>query len=290
MLFTPKTQPAFSQSVVKSAANANRKMSARERNKIYLLLGISLIGIVAVFFVEPIPQDHAYHHFADSRTLFSIANFWNVVSNLPFLVFGLAGFLSIVQRKPTGILLKLTAAYLLFFTGIFFTGIGSAYYHYYPTNATLLWDRLPMTIAFMAFFAIIIGEFISLKAGRKLLLPLLLIGAGSVIYWHFTEQAGRGDLRFYALVQFLPIILIPVIMGLFRSAFNTNLYIWLIIATYLMAKIFETYDEQVYEILNQISGHTIKHFMASLVPLIFLIGLYKRRLITTENQQNFKTN
>ncbi len=253
-------------------------MEQLRQNKIWLLVSLSLIGIVATFFVEPIAQDHSYHHFADTRTLFSVPNFWNVLSNLPFLVFGVAGFISVAQRKPGGIFPQLTAAYLVFFTGIFFTGIGSAYYHHDPSNATLLWDRLPMTIAFMAFFAIIIGEFISLETGQKLLLPLLLIGAASVVYWHFTEQAGHGDLRFYALVQFLPIILIPVIMFLFRSGVNTNLYTWLIILAYLIAKIFETYDAQIYELLRLVSGHTLKHLMASLAPLIFLIGLYKRKI------------
>jgi surface polysaccharide O-acyltransferase-like enzyme len=274
-----KTNPAH-QPVAKTATKANQAMHTTDRNKLYFLLALSLIGIVAVFFTDPIPQDHAYHNFADARKLFSIPNFWNVLSNLPFLIIGAAGFYSIASKKPQGIFPQLTAAYLLFYTGIFFTGIGSAYYHLNPENSTLLWDRLPMTITFMAFFAIIIGEFIGLETGRKILLPLLFVGAISVLYWHLSEMTGKGDLRLYALVQFLPIILIPVIMLLFKAKTDTTFFTWLVVIAYLIAKAFEIFDEQFLEITHQVSGHTLKHVVAALAPLIFLIGLYKRGLKT----------
>jgi hypothetical protein len=271
----------------KNAMNISQKPGPSDKEKlapnqahykIYLLLGLTLIGIIAAFQFPPISQDPAYHAFADTKTILAIPNCRNVLSNLPFLVIGFAGLVSIGLRKPAGMFPQLTTAYLLFYTGIFLTGIGSSYYHLNSNNATLLWDRLPMTIAFMAFFAIIIGEFISLQAGRKLLLPLLLTGGASVLYWHVTESHGHGDLRFYALVQFLPIILIPVIMLLFRSGTDTNLYTWLVVLAYLIAKIFETFDEQIFETLHFVSGHTIKHLAAALAPLLFLTGLYKRRI------------
>lgn len=250
----------------------------RKKYKLLLLAGLTLAGIAAAFLVPPISQDPHYHTFADTRTFFGIPNCWNVLSNLPFLLVGLVGMVAIGRKKPAGMYPALTAGYFIFFAGIFFTGFGSAYYHLNPGNATLLWDRLPMTIAFMAFFAIIIGEFISLAAGRRLLLPLLLTGIGSVLYWHFTEAAGHGDLRFYALVQFLPIMLIPVIMLLFQSGTNTNFYTWLVVLAYLLAKIFETYDEPIFHFTGQLSGHTLKHLLAALAPLIFLLGLFKRNL------------
>jgi len=59
------------------------------------------------------------------------------------------------------------------FVGVFLTGIGSSYYHLYPDNRTLVWDRLPMTIAFMALFGAIVGEYISRRAARELFAPLL---------------------------------------------------------------------------------------------------------------------
>ena len=43
----------------------------------------------------------------------------------------------------------------------------SRYYHWKPTNATLVWDRLPMTLAFMTVFAIMIDERLGAGIGGK---------------------------------------------------------------------------------------------------------------------------
>jgi hypothetical protein len=125
-----------------------------------LLIALSAILVVAVFFIDPIPQDPSYHAFADSRLLLKIPNFWNVMSNIPFLIVGGAGLYYVRSKNNPGLLPDLSMAYLVFFAGIFLTGIGSAYYHYAPGNSTLVWDRLPMTLGFMAFITIIIGEHI----------------------------------------------------------------------------------------------------------------------------------
>jgi len=50
------------------------------------LLAVSTTGILGVFFVGPIPQDPSYHWFADTRVIAGVANFWNVVSNIPILL------------------------------------------------------------------------------------------------------------------------------------------------------------------------------------------------------------
>ena len=117
------------------------------------LAGFTLLAIVVVFFIPPIPQDPAYHDFVDQRTLHGVPNFWNVASNLPFVIAGLLGLLVLLGRKPLpGGLPELKWAYVVFFAGVLLTGFGSAYYHLDPTNESLVWDRLPMTLAFMAFF------------------------------------------------------------------------------------------------------------------------------------------
>lgn len=160
----------------------------------------------------------------------------------------------------------------VFFLGIFFTGVGSAYYHYAPTNQTLVWDRLPMTISFMSFFSIIIGEFIYMNSAKRILLSLLLIGLLSIIYWQMTESRGDGDLRFYALIQFLPIILIPLILMLFYSKQKNVIYYWIIVLAYGFAKFFEANDHLLFD-SNLLSGHTIKHLFAACAPVVFLIKL-----------------
>jgi len=222
---------------------------------------------------SPIAQDPAYHLFTDNRTLLAIPNFWNVMSNLPFVVVGALGYQT--ARRNTADPLR--NAWLVFFAGIFLTAFGSGYYHLAPDNDTLAWDRLTMTIGFMSFVAIVIGEYLSVAWGKRLLVPLLVAGAASVFYWTHTESLGAGDLRPYALVQFLPMLLIPVIVIARRSRSDLSLYIAWMIAFYVAAKIPEHFDGEIYAAGNLLSGHSIKHVLAALAPACLLVGLRKRR-------------
>jgi hypothetical protein len=69
-----------------------------------------------------------------------------------------------------------------------------------------------MTVVFMSFFSAIIAERVTIKAGLISLFPSLIMGIASVIYWEFTEMLGRGDLRPYIVVQYGPMLVIPVII------------------------------------------------------------------------------
>ncbi len=245
--------------------------------KLLLMLGMVGAAIVAVFFFPPIPQDPHYHDFADQRVLLGIPNFWNVVSNFPFVVVGLLGLHLLVQGPLTGGIPALRLGYLSFFLGVLLVGGGSSYYHLHPSNQTLVWDRIPLTVAIMALLSVLIGEQISIQAGRLLLGPLVVVGLASVLYWDATEASGRGDLRPYVLVQFLPIVLIPVMLLLFRSCFSTTRYFWAILGTYAVAKILEIKDGAVFHALGRISGHSLKHLFAAVGTYAFLLALRKRR-------------
>lgn len=246
-------------------------MSLKPFLKYALLGGIALAGIALALLKNPIPQDPHYHCFADGRTLCGIPHFWNVVSNLPFLVIGLSGILFLLKKRKDVVL---DTGSLVFFLGILLTGFGSAWYHLHPDNRTLIWDRLPMTMAFMAFFSVIIRNYVHEEAGKKMLWPLLFLGMLSVYYWQMTESRGQGDLRFYFLVQFLPMLLIPLILLLFKNQGLPKVYFWLVLLAYVIAKVFELKDAELFHAAG-ISGHTIKHFMAAVAPLVFLIGLRK---------------
>ncbi len=248
------------------------------RTRLIAIFAFCVLAIVAVAFMHPIPQDPAYHVFADNRTLLGIPNFWNVVSNLPFVIVGLPGLTLLLGRSvPAGGLPELRPAYLVFFTGVFLTGFGSGYYHVDPSNETLVWDRLPMTLAFMAFFSIIIGEYLSTGAARLALWPLVVIGILTIAYWHVTESAGRGDLRPYALVQFLPMVVIPMILLLFRSRLDGSGYLWAMIAFYVGSKLAEHYDAQLFTALGVMSGHSVKHILAAIGTLFIFSALRRRR-------------
>lgn len=243
------------------------------------LLAITLVVVIAVFlFVDPYPQPQSYHAFADKRILFGIANFWNVSTNTIFLLPGIAGLWMLGSGDHPGILRKLNPAYHILFIGVLLTAFGSAWFHLAPDNDTLFWDRMPMTIAFMSLVAIIVGEHVSESLGRRLLWPLLAIGAGSVFYWDYSESRLAGDLRLYGLVQFLPMLLIPAILLMYRSVFDRTGFIWAVFLLYALAKIFELLDGGLYNLGGVISGHSIKHVCAALGPMVLIYGGTKRRL------------
>ena len=125
-------------------------------------------GLLALFFIDPIPQDSAYHLFADVNSLLGIPNFNNVVSNAAFAIVGAIGLFVILGGKHKILFTQRHDSwpYLIFFTGVFLISIGSSYYHLEPSNERLLWDRLPMSVAFMAFCSAIIADRIHNRLGN----------------------------------------------------------------------------------------------------------------------------
>jgi hypothetical protein len=234
--------------------------------KVLLLLFCTCTVFIVIISLKPIPQDPAYHQFADQRTIAGIPNFINVITNFPFIVVGLYGLTKVKSSSAPSPIQRI---YSVLFVGITLIAFGSGFYHYIPNNNSLVYDRLPMTLVFMAFLSSVIVAWIDVKAGEWLLVPLFLLGAISVIYWHYSELKGNGDLRFYAFIQFFPILIIPLIFVLFRNPENNKglfLLVWVIV-WYLVAKLLETFDSGIYTYTNFISGHSLKHIAAAIATL-----------------------
>jgi hypothetical protein len=249
-----------------------RKLLEQSHTSILLFLTIGLI--VALCCLPTIGQNPHYHDFADAKALLGIPNFMNVISNVPFLLIGVIGIRKMLAIEMEEFPKK---ALLFFFGGVLLTGLGSALYHWHPDNQSLLWDRLPMTIAFMSLYSAIISFHMDEWSGEMLLYPLLILGMGSVAYWYVTELNGNGDLRPYIFVQFYPVIFIPVIAFLFPVKGVGMKLLLPMIGCYLMAKFFEHYDQEIYFSNEWISGHTIKHIFAALatLPVLRMKELYQ---------------
>jgi len=250
--------------------------------RIWLLLGLLVVVVFVVAMVEPIPQDPNYHLFADARTFFGIPNFNDVVSNLGFALVGAFGILTLAGGMRAAIFEQSSHArpYLIFFVGIALISVGSAYYHWAPSNERLFWDRLPMSIGFMAISAAVVADRIDARAGNGWLLYLLLgSGVASLIYWYWSESLGRGDLRLYALVQFYPMVALPLIIGLFpQFRYTVGRYLALVILWYGLSKLFEHFDREVFDLLGHtVSGHTLKHLTAAVAPFVVIRMLLSGR-------------
>jgi hypothetical protein len=177
----------------------------------HLAMIIEVSCLLAILFakVPPIPQDSRYHAFADQRTLIGVPNFWNVVSNAPFFMVAIYGVRTLSSRNAF-VQPWERIAYAAMLAGTAATGAGSTYYHLHPDDSRLFWDRLPMTVVFMSLVAATVGERVSMKSGKWLLSPMILLGLGSVLYWRSS-----GDLRLYALVQFGSILAVLTLLTVF---------------------------------------------------------------------------
>jgi len=235
-----------------------------------ILVGLLIFGsFLSLLFIAPIPQDPAYHQFADLRTVWGIPNFLNVLTSLVFLVVGLLGLIS-------GGTHQLTVApwsWRTLFGAVTLVGLGSAYYHWAPSHWTLVWDRLPMAVGFMALFVALLSENVNPKLETILLVPMCLLSIFSVVYWHFTD-----DLRFYIWVQVSPLLGILILLLLFRGRQTHQAYLMAALGLYILAKVAEVEDQSIYSISQQkLSGHSLKHLLSAWAVFLIYRMLNQRR-------------
>ncbi|XP_073025898.1 uncharacterized protein [Primulina eburnea] len=254
------------------------------RKRTALVWVVAVVCFVALMLITPaIPQSQEYHDFADQRNIFGIPNALNVISNFPFVVVGVIGLVLCYYGNYFKLSLQgELCGWTFFFIGVAAVAFGSSYYHLRPDDSRLVWDRLPpftlelsqMTVAFTSIIAIFIIERVDARKGTLSIIPLTLAGVVSILYWRFFD-----DLRPYAVVQFVPCIAIPLMAILMPPMYTHSTY-WLWAAGfYLLAKIEEAADEPIYNLTRRIvSGHTLKHLCAAMVPVFLTLMLAKREV------------
>lgn len=260
----------------------------KKRLRLTALLLFSVAVLLLAAAMPPISQPQAYHQFADQRTLFGIPNFMNVASNLAILLSGLAGLVflwhsfRVSYQRQTQQKFVTSAEYwpyLVLFASVILTAPGSAYYHWAPDNNSLLWDRLPIAVGVTALLAAVLSERIHPKLGVRALPILVLMGAGSVIYWYMGEQRGNGNLNFYIVIQFYSLLLVVLLSLLLPSRYTRGHDIYKVIGLYALAKLAETLDQQIFDLGQVISGHTAKHLLAAWAIWWIVKMLQKRSFV-----------
>lgn len=253
---------------------------SRRSAAVGLLGGLALLAVLVALLARPIPQDPAYHQLADGRAWLGVPNALNVVSNAAFVLVGVLGLRCVLRSGSSGAAFREPRErwpYLVFFGGLLLTGFGSAYYHWAPGNERLAWDRLPLAITVMGLLDATIAERIGVRAALRLLGPLLVVAGASVAYWHLTELRGDGDLRPYGLVQFYPIVAVPLMLWLLPPRYTRAGNLLAAAATYALAKLPELGDAWIFSLTRVVSGHTLKHLLAGLAGYWVLHMLRHRR-------------
>ena len=225
------------------------------------LVAVAVVPLALLLTRPPLPQDLKYHALADTRAWLGIPNFADVASNLPFLAIGLAGLVLCSGGRVTGACRAWTA----FFLGVALACGGSAWYHWHPDNATLLWDRLPITIAFMGLFVGLVSEHAEGRLERALLIPAIAAGIASVAWWAWSD-----DLRVYLWVQAAPLLCIVYVLIVYPGRYTHRWCLGYALAAYALAKAAEFRDAEIYAVTSGVmSGHTLKHLLSALA--VYLI-------------------
>jgi Ceramidase len=242
----------------------------------WMILGtVLLLAFAITLALHPIPQPAWYHNFADARTLLGVPRAMDVLSNLPFIAVGLAGLYVTLRNKTQTAEQRWALATL--FAGLFLVGLGSGYYHLAPDSQRLLWDRLPMTIAMGGIMSLLLVN--RLPSPSRWILPVITaVGMFSALHWAWSEQQGRGDLRWYGLYQALVFITGVVFVLVFPRlrAEGTGALVFALLAN-VAAKVFESFDKPIFRMGGIVSGHTLKHLAAGLgfIPLAMWVASQK---------------
>jgi hypothetical protein len=182
-----------------------------------------------------------------------------VLSNLAFFAVGLYGLARLFSRDRTLLPFATEASVACIALGFLLTAFGSGWYHLAPTDASLVWDRLPMTLAFAGVLGAAIAQRIGQNVARVALAVLFELGVISVFYWKYT-----GDLSLYLLLQFGGIAALLAILVLTKRGDDPFPWWWLI-GWYSLSKVLELADRTVWDATGgAIAGHTLKHLTAAI--------------------------
>ena len=233
-----------------------------------LLVTLGLVFLMALH--GPITQPAHYHHFADAGAAWGLPNAADVLSNLGFAAAGIWGWLCCSDARSDDAGLR-SPGYRLFLLALVLTAAGSFYYHLQPDDARLVWDRIPIALACAGLLAAVHGETTGSTHIMRNTVVLTIAAVCSVVWWNIS-----GDLRPYLLMQALPLILIPLWQWIHGTARLERRAFGAAIALYVLAKLAELHDHEILAISGFISGHTLKHLLATVAACTIVSVLVNR--------------
>jgi hypothetical protein len=226
----------------------------------------------------PVAQPDHYNDFADRSTLFGIPHAGDVLSNIGFAVVAMWGWIRLRPQRSHAALRHGWCGYQLFLIGLLLTAVGSGYYHLAPDNERLVWDRLPIGLAAAGVLAGVRAETRCDTHASRYAAIITVLAILSVAWWHYTDSPQHpGDLRPYLLLQGLPLVLIPLWQAIYGAPRRDRIWFGVAVLLYVLAKLAEVWDHELLARLGWISGHTLKHLLATAAAGV-LIGRLSQRL------------
>jgi hypothetical protein len=225
-----------------------------------IAIALALYGMLR-FVLGPLPQDPSYHILADTRRCGPIPRAGDVLTNLSILAAGVAG---LFLRRRVHVEREERAAYALLVAGMLLTALGSAYYHWVPGDARLVWDRLPMTLVLAALLTFLLADRIDRVFATVALWPVAALGAAGVLWWAWTRWQGADDLRLYLIVRIGTGVAIACLLLLRRGRHSGAAWLWAALALDIAMTVAERLDNEIYSATGMfVSGHNVKHVLAS---------------------------
>ncbi|KAI4316523.1 hypothetical protein L6164_024501 [Bauhinia variegata] len=221
-----------------------------------LIWGVAFLCCMCFLLFTPrISRSHKHHQFVDMR-------------NLLGFVFALQGGLFNISSKAE------VWAWVLFYAGTASMAFGSAYYHLKPDNNRLLWDTLPIMVAYIALLSSLLVERIGQRTGLCCTFSLLLASFLCVAY-----ERIYNDNRFCTMFQLILPVAIPGVAFFYSSKYTHSSYWFWSAGIYLLAKLEAVADRKLYQLNNfTISGHSLEHLCSALIPVLLSVMLTYRGL------------
>jgi hypothetical protein len=244
------------------------------------------LGIAAVvvlygalrLLLGPVPQDTSYHLLADTRTCLGfIPRAGDVLSNLAILA---AGVFGLALRSRMTVAPEERAAVNVLVAATLLTALGSAYYHWAPTNETLVWDRLPLGVILVSILALVMADRLHPLYARHGIWPLTALVAAGIALWAVSESMGKGDLILYLIVRIGAGISILALLVFGRPRHTGTRWLVLALLCELIMAAFERLDYPIFQWTGWVSGHSLKHVMVGVALALVFWWLRSRRALT----------
>jgi len=198
--------------------------------------------------------------FACDGDLLGVPHFWNVVSNLPYLVIGLWGLRFLARRG------LLTRPAFRNWTGIWIStalvAVGSGLYHWFLEPWALGADRIAICGIFAFVAAHVIHRVFARGPSLAFSLSLLLLCEATVAAWLLGASTWwYGGLQTLAGLGTLAVVLVAHRRGTLTFSPKP---VYLFCAYYALAKLLELLDEPICNMTGLVGGHPLKHVASAI--------------------------